>query len=607
MDDLLKSNVTRIVMEDTNQFVSATKGLSDAAKGVVSGIDDIGSGISDIRSDIKSISKKASVAAGQYGAKSIIGKAAQNLFEFPVFVSSSVSMPYATAVNSLLEQMYASYLQMAISMNPVVNEKDIDANNAFARLKTNTSKYLEFATEFYQIDACGHTIIRDDCVFEFQMLTLPSDQLTVITEAFDYQPLSEFDHYFQEADKTMDYAKDKALTMLDEAREKHNVQQDAVRKASAALRKAENDPNVTDAEYEKLKADLEEAEQKLASATRDLSSRIRDVQNIEKTLNDREKAALDKARDEREKREESREQQRHRAEEKRKRAEEIRKDAQEARAKRKEQRDIARDEREKTSTELKDKLTKAQTTETNIRAISNKKVKAAQILDETKIQKLNTLKPLMMSVGVRVKNASGALTDLVDYVIGVRTHCRLVKAEILPEVVEYPTKANNLMSRRAKWRAGEIRFIDYLFSRKDKKQAAYDSKDPNRKWYHRLYTLAHSKGSKMIGSAVTGGHSAKEGLIPNCTIVMSQSDVINIETQTGIDLMKPGVAKRFCNELFLIALVVVDTDSESVKILLPDINNDYEVQSIAAVEKQREILDTSNTVSREVNKMMRGR
>ena len=58
---------------------------------------------------------------------SIIGMASKNTFEFPVFVSKSVPLDYATATNSLLEQVYASYLQMAITLNPLIDKRTAEA------------------------------------------------------------------------------------------------------------------------------------------------------------------------------------------------------------------------------------------------------------------------------------------------------------------------------------------------------------------------------------------------------------------------------------------------------------------------------------------------
>ena len=190
--------------------------------------------------------------------------------------------------------------------------------------------------------------------------------------------------------------------------------------------------------------------------------------------------------------------------------------------------------------------------------------------------------------------------------IAARIENGLRGADVLPDVAEYPLKEMSTLSRKAKWRAGEIKFLDFLLAKKEKKQAAYDSRDINRKWYHRLYTLAHSKGSKSIAGKITG-KSTKDGLIPNATIVITKADVDMIKAEKNIDLLKASTAKAFCNELFLMAFIVIDVDAQSIKLLLPDINNGFEVQSLAAVQKQIATLDTSGTVSREVSRMMNGR
>ena len=55
------------------------------------------------------------------------------------------------------------------------------------------------------------------------------------------------------------------------------------------------------------------------------------------------------------------------------------------------------------------------------------------------------------------------------------------------------------------------------------------------------------------------------------------------------------------------AFIVIDIDAQSINILLPDINKNFDVQSLAAVQKQIATLDTSGTVSREVSRLMNGR
>ena len=61
------------------------------------------------------------------------------------------------------------------------------------------------------------------------------------------------------------------------------------------------------------------------------------------------------------------------------------------------------------------------------------------------------------------------------------------------------------ISRKVKWRAGELKFFkDLVFRIKEKKQTAADSRDPNRKWYRRLYELAHMKGDAPAAAVVEG-------------------------------------------------------------------------------------------------------
>ena len=532
----------------------------------------IGRGVSEIKA-------KASANAGMFGDKSIIGKASKNVFEFPVFMSSSVPIDFATATNSLLEQIYASYLQMAVSQTPIVSAADAKSGNIFNNMKSDVTKYLEYTDMFYAHDACHNIIETEDAVFEYHMIDVPDDMNKVIMEQLDYRPLSEFDHFFQEAGDSDDFDTKEVNRLLKEVQDLEEEQDKLLdnKKAGVADQKELE-------RLDKIKDELKTARAELNSARR--------MSNDEFNMTD--EIGFDSEGRTRREREEARSTEKHKDDIGRKtEKDQYGNPVTTTRKERQEARDMA-----------------AAKLDARYKDISMRKEvrsKAPQILDETKIQKLNTMKPLMMTVGVKVMSENGNyVSDLIEYVVGVKTHCRVVPADVLPDVAEYPNKGQNILSRKARWRAGEIKFLDYLLSRKDKKQAAYDSKDPNRKWYHRLYTLAHSKGSSKVAKKITGKRS-DEGLIPNATLVMTKSDVDMIEATNGIDLLKGSTAKNLCAEMFLIAMVVIDTDAQSIKILLPDVNNDYEVHSLASVNKQLATLDTSNAVSREVTKMMHGR
>lgn len=528
----------------------------DDFKGIKDGINTIDSSTSKFRKGLR-------------GSKSVINAAKGNIFEFPVFISSSVPLDYATATTSLLEQVYASFLQMAISANPVITAKSAANGSQFAHLKSDTNKYLECVDTSYQADACynriglGYTMNGDGKFVEFSLINIDDNEARVINEQCDYQPLSEFNHFFTEATKT---------------REELAKELGEEKRRNAALMGAHKDVLKTKRENVTLKKDAAENAKKLESLEKKYDA-------LEEKYN---KATDDaaKAEDDRKKEQAEREAESHKK------------------------------EMEKIQLEI-DKLKDNADISRNA-DINKGRVSAPQLMDETKIQKLNTMKPLMMTVDMNVEGKDGRIVQGVEYVVGVKTHNRLVDASTLPEVVEYPLKEMNKITRKAKWRAGELKFFkDILFKIPQKKQTAIDSRDPKRKWYRRLYELAHIKGDAPAKAVINGDSVVKaffkdkmgkygdtNGVIPNVSLVISKADVDIIKRETKIDLLKGSAATKLCKELFLIGIIVIDNDAESIKVLLPDLHNDYEVHSLGSVNKQLSLLDTSGTKTRDMFKLL---
>ena len=523
---------------------------------------------------------------------SIVKAAQGNVFEFPVFISNSIPLDYATATTSLLEQIYAAYLQMAVSINPVVSADSVKNGLQFADLKTNTNKYLEYTDTTYQHEACHNVIQEDGVQYEFDMLSIEDSDARLINEAVDYQPLSEFDHFFQEAPG--DYEPTYPLPAVDEngklitpiqyagygsleevrarLQGKHadfgNGPEDALSGYFNWLHQNHiqvghsNRPNQTP--IQNINTGLQNGLNTYNSVIGAANDTAQAVKNVA-TLPDQIKQA-------------------------------------------KYQTKIDKDKVEHLD---EDRLLKKQD------VLNKIKTSDIKYIDDSKCQKLNTMKPLLMSVTLNMLNKDDSLQP-INYIIGVKTHSRVVPASILPEVAKYPLKEMDKLSRKVKWRAGELKFLkDLVFRIDEKKQTAADSRDPNRKWYRRLYELAHMKGDAPSAAVVQGkslfgafirdkqGKSKMmHGMIPNASIIMSQQDVDNIKHQTEIDLLKASEAKKFCGELFLISLVIIDTDAQSIKIMLPDMNNDYDVHSLASVEKQLATLDTSGTKTRDMFKML---
>ena len=740
---------------------------------------------------------------------SIIKSAKQNIFEFPVFISSSVSLDYAEAASSLLEQTYASYLQMAISKNPVVNAADVKRGVPFGHLKTDIKDYLECAEYDYMREACHNVIECDGFTLEFDRLSISDAEARAINEAVNYQPLSEFDHFFQEAKKnsgnnnnggggnnnngngkkTDPYGKhrrkngeldfptvktvdgkeaidlskyknlmdkgelpppselrdkdkdhfDKLITRtidyVAQLKETADINQknaatasdqietllkqgtiDAVKKMTDDqlgkyfhLNKGEIDAirktgGITDKKAVELLGGNQLLSDcvKLHIAMADKELKENDVKNIktkneilqnDKILSDVEKAIknnpdyidaqkrLNKANAENAeiqrdinmfKRDaisgsdngaswKSEEQQKHKADASKAESDAaIRKkdldnydvDKRFERAK-----DItnmtgtainsvsklisAIDTHKKTKQDIEklkldieqkkkdlehydeDRERNIRKTEAEIKHIAQqdanlRAVKAPEFIDDAKLQKMNTMRPHLMSVQLSVLSDSGDVSQPINYIVGVKMYNRIIDADILPEVAEYPLKEMDKISRKVKWRAGELKFMkDIVFRIKQKKQTAADAKDPNRKWYRRLYELAHMQGDAASAAVVRGDsmimtfirdkqgrEKLSHGLLPNVSMMISKSDVDNVKMKTKIDLLKGSTAKKFCKELFLIGLVVMDTDAESIKLLCPDLHADYEVHSLGSVKKQMAMLDTVGTKTRDMFKVL---
>ena len=677
--------------------------------------------------------------------KGSIVKAAQgNLFEFPVFISNTIPLDYATATTSLLEQIYASYLQMAMSINPIIDAEDSARGVQFANYKTNTNKYLEYTDTSYQHDVCHAEYINEEVKMEFDLLSIDDKEAKLINEAYDYQPLSEFDHYFQEApipvsmtdtrlypipqDSTIQYldpndpsqgsfnpisdpdnlqfatvpeirqileedrgyrpatidqlidglqntcsvyelpnmtiydtnkrvnAADKTImdnigkicSMQTPKEFYSNHRYDDVRNSIAALDqkypgfKAAMELTMRDVENARAKAANTAAQTNLfnkQAANFDASARktntdIGDIAGAP-SYKDTVAAQRNKAKWDADTAESN--------------AAVARRNAEKATSNYYKAMDAIKTGSDaigavagalstganaavnlatipsqirgrKADADIKswqashmDEANARQWTDTYART----KTSGIQYVDDSKCAKMNTMKPLLMKVTLNRLNKNDSLQP-IEYIVGVKCHSRMVQASILPEVAKYPLKEMDKISRKVKWRAGELKFFkDLVFRIKEKKQTAADSRDPNRKWYRRLYELAHMKGDAPAAAVVEGKSLFKtfikdkqgkgkllNGMIPNASIIMSQADVDNIKAQTDIDLLKPSAAKKFCGELFLISLIIIDTDRESIKILLPDINSDYDVHSLAAVNKQLAQLDTMGSKTRDMFKLL---
>lgn len=490
-------------------------------------------------------------------AQSIAARAAKNIFEFPVFVSKSVPLNYATATCSLLEQMYASFLQMTISLAPIVDMEAINSGNPFSGLKTaSINSFLECGDWEFSQEACYNRIQSEQGTFEFSLVQYNDDTAQAILESVENMNIDHYTHFFSEA-KTDDKGKGKD-------KNKGNEPPTGSKPADA------NKLDELGYHYEDIKDANGNVVAQKRTTRRDRQEK-RDQASFEDNVGyDPETGTT---------------------------------------------RNDRKEQREELASQMNFQKTKNDFTRTRIESIKQAEMQAPVMLRDQDVTKINTMKPLLMNaqMGYVEKNNSGEAIGIqkMNYVVGVKTFVRLIDPKLMPEVVKFPDK-NNMLLKKAKYRAGELKYWkDFKFDIKGKKQAAYDiGMTPEKKWYHRLYQMAHLRDDALAPMVAAGGlkgltkrwNTAKTGMIPNCSIVITQEDVNYIKSETGKDLMKPGTAASLCREMFLISFVVIDIDQEAVKILIPDMHKDFEVQSLDAINKQLSVLNTSGVKTNEIFK-----
>ena len=623
--------------------------------------------LSDVRDSIDDTEELSSSAkdfkksAGKFkkSSKSVIKAAKGNIFEFPVFVANSVPLDYATATVALLEQVYASYLQMAISINPIIDDETARKGAQFDHLRSDVNKYLECVdpTDMpYAYDACHAVYNENGITCEFNLVNIEDTTAKIINEAMDHEPLSEFDHFFSET-----YVGDGAgffegCEWIQEATTKTLVlkRQDGTDWDTGIEYKVYNQRDFTKTSTTAHGSTVETTRTRGAKGSVNGAStsttqrggyddtRTDKGSNYDvESANDKSyKEALEKALQllDKEIDAEDRKAMRNKINKEldnidenmkktKKETEKLEKDLENYDEDRELRNEKTKAETEKSKAEIEKLKRQGKWDEEDreldkAKKLNDARVKTPQFLDESKIQKLNTMKPLMMSVDLNVVDKNGSLSRPVSYVIGVKCHTRLIESSILPEVAAYPLKEMNKQLRKIKWRSGELKFgRDLLWKVKSKKQTASDARDKKRKWYRRLYELSHMSGDGVAAASIkngkspwanwwqdklTGGNNKDvgHGLIPNATIIMSKSDVDAIKREKDIDLLSGSKAAKMCKELFLIGMVVIDEDAESVKVLFPDLHNDYDVMSIAAVKKQLAQLDTAGTKTRDIMKLL---
>lgn len=237
----------------------------------------------------------------------------------------------------------------------------------------------------------------------------------------------------------------------------------------------------------------------------------------------------------------------------------------------------------------------------------SKRVDAPIILRDHDIKKINAMAPYTIKAQFKLRDNQGNITGEVEYVIGVKCILHLIRIEDLVDDLQELVTGKIKKLQKVRYKTGEITFFDYLFNKKGLKSDAAKRINHNKRWINNLkrlseYRQAHGGFLKKPIEDITGGHVP----IPNGTLILTQSDISTLTSTTGIDLSESSNAIKLAKNLFLMAVVIVDSSAGTMRVLFPDESLSWNVYSLSSIEADLAKTD-NNKLMQELNRVVNAR
>ena len=562
--------------------------------------------------------------------RSIIARTKNSILQFPVYISQSLRINEAHIIAELFDRTYASYVQSMLSMNPIIDEDEVN-NMRFlkgfhANLKESTD--LEVSDLYDTSDELSKIIkesafyeekISPRCTIRFSRVNA-SDYPNLIAEntRLMNEPLYGFSYlketttketrttgrdHIMTADEIREIAIDEA-NLSDKERRYINmsaaeIEDDIIHK-NPGLNTMNAGGHITGRTGDEETTTSTHTHDRGSNTNRDAGNpRYDDERDVDTTTTTRsnERDRNGKLRKEV------------------KKAIKIRDDAE-----KKVNKEINKwKEKVKKNDPAKDKyyykdgqyhrLDSEKSVSTKSDGIQKaperiKAVDAPQLLHDSDIKKINGMLPYTINASFIIRSATGGLEREVHFIIGVKSVMHVIRVQDLEDELRDIVTGKIKSLQKVRYKTGEIGFMDYVFNRKQLKADAAKNLTQNKRWINNLKRLSDFK--RTNGSFLKtpiGALNKGDTPIPNATLILTQTDVTLLSNSTGIDLTATNNAKRLCNSLFLIAFAIVDPSAGSMRILFPDMGDSWDVQSLASVDAELAKTDNSQ-IMKELNKMV---
>ena len=194
-------------------------------------------------------------------------------------------------------------------------------------------------------------------------------------------------------------------------------------------------------------------------------------------------------------------------------------------------------------------------------------------------KKANEMVPTTLAVSVNVKD-NGNFGGTVNFVIGIKTILHPVTSDEMVRNVVNGCRHTNKFFNFIRWTTGELTFIkDFVLNMDEIKDDVVNRMSAKESgWWS---VLKHRKKAARAKKLLPIG---KE-MLPNSTIVMSLDEVEMIKSQYGFDLSDPNMMIKLMREYFLLAFVIVDPAQELATFMY-DGQNQPQVMSYAGLERE---------------------
>lgn len=531
----------------------------------------------------------------QVSAKSIIARARNSVLQFPVYVSHTCRVEAAHTIAKSFERVYTTLVQTVLSQNQILSDKEANNLVFLKKYHTNlkeaadvlTNKYYEAIDDFDQMmcDSIFYTQkLTENCKVEFRVVPCDNQDIILENARLLNDPLSGF-IYLREDGNNKDHDKDKSKSE-DKTEKKDRTKGGTIDRTDETT--VRNTP-LSERDLRDMainRTDFTASEKKL------IDSKSSEIKNdVETSMSGKSKDeindAIQKKMEEKKKAEEKLE-------------DSVAKLKQDIKAKK--VTGVSFNNGRFLSQDIVNKATERPAMKKPDKPIV-RAADAPHILKDSDIKKINGLLPYTIEASFLINNGKGIERE-VRYILGIKCVMHLIRMRDLADDLRELITGDVKSLQKVRYKTGEISFKDYFFNIKGLKSDAAKHINYDKRWINTLKRLADYKNMngalmKKPVESLAGGSVP----IPNGTMVLTQPDVTTLINETGIDLSVVSNAKKLAKNLFLIAIVIVDSSAGTMRVLFPDSDNEWDVQSLASIDA--EIAKTDNSqIMKELNRMV---